>query len=105
MLREFQDLQVHEQRVLRKPRWLWGQSLYLSATRLEDCEWLLIASDAYAAQSLQEYADCWTIGILATLFSRGRKMELIYKNDQIKATLRRLINDYSDICFAVAWIS
>ncbi|MEA1052761.1 phospholipase D family protein [Lamprobacter modestohalophilus] len=56
-------------------------------------------------KALQEYADCWTIGILATLFSRGRKMELIYKNDQIKATIRRLINDYSDICFAVAWAS
>lgn len=50
MLREFQDLQVQEQRVLRKPRWLWGQPLYLSAKRLEDGEWLLIASDAYAAQ-------------------------------------------------------
>lgn len=76
LLRAFQDLKVHEQRVLRKPRWLWGQPLYLSAKRLEDGEWLLIASEAYAAQALQEYAERWTIETLfAALKGHGFHLE------------------------------
>lgn len=76
LLRAFQDLQVHEQRVLRKPRWLWGQPLYLSAKRLEDGEWLLIASEAYAAHALQEYAERWTIETLfAALKGHGFHLE------------------------------
>jgi hypothetical protein len=76
LLREFQDLRVHEQRVLRKPRWLWGQSLFLSAKRLEDGEWLLIASDTYSALALDEYAERWTIETLfAALKTHGFHLE------------------------------
>lgn len=76
LLREFQGLRVHEQRVLRKPRWLWGHPLYLSAKRLEDGEWLLIASDTYAAHALEEYAERWTIEILfAALKGHGFHLE------------------------------
>lgn len=51
LLRAVHDLQVHEQRGLRKPCGLWGQPLYLSAKRLEEGEWRLIARDAYAAHA------------------------------------------------------
>ena len=76
MLRLFQDLRVNEQRVLRKPRWLWGQPLYLSAKRLEGGEWLLIASDADAAHALDEYTERWMIELLfAALKTHGFHLE------------------------------
>lgn len=76
LLREFHDLRVHEQRVLRKPRWLWGHVLYLSAKRLEEGEWLLIASEAYAAHALDEYAERWTIeSLFAALKTHGFHLE------------------------------
>jgi len=76
VLRLFQDLRVNEQRVLRKPRWLWGQPLYLSAKRLEGGEWLLIASDADAAHALDEYTERWMIELLfAALKTHGFHLE------------------------------
>ncbi|WP_201094325.1 transposase [Thiocystis minor] len=71
-----EDLRVEQTRVLRQPRRLWGHALYLSAKRLEDGEWLLIASDAYAHQALAEYAVRWTIETLfAALKTHGFHLE------------------------------
>lgn len=76
LLRAFQDLAVGEQRVLRRVRWLWGQPLFLSAKRLEDGGWLLIASDVDSPQALNEYAERWTIeSLFAALKTHGFHLE------------------------------
>lgn len=76
LLQEFQDRRVGQIRVLRQPRRLWGHAVSLSAKRLEDGEWLLIASDAYAHQAVAEYAVRWTIETLfAALKTHGFHLE------------------------------
>lgn len=76
LLRDFQDLSVGSTRVLRQPRRLWGQTVFLSAKRLENNDWLLIVSDAFSRHALEEYAQRWTIETLfAALKSHGFHLE------------------------------
>ena len=76
LLREFQTLAVGGSRVLRQPRRLWGQKVFLSAKRLETNEWLLIVSESYSRQAIEEYAQRWTIETLfAALKSHGFHLE------------------------------
>ncbi|EGV31953.1 transposase IS4 family protein [Thiorhodococcus drewsii AZ1] len=76
LLREFQTLAVGGSRVLRQPRRLWGQKVFLSAKRLETNEWLLIVSESFSRQAIEEYAQRWTIETLfAALKSHGFHLE------------------------------
>ncbi|EGV27591.1 transposase IS4 family protein [Thiorhodococcus drewsii AZ1] len=62
--------------MLRQPRRLWGQTVFLSAKRLETNEWLFIVSESYSHQAIEEYAQRWTIETLfAALKSHGLHLE------------------------------
>ncbi|MBK1717462.1 IS4 family transposase, partial [Thiocystis violacea] len=75
-LREFQTLAVGSTRGLRQPRRLWGQKVFLSAKRLEPNEWLIIVSESFSRQAVEEYAQRWTIETLfAALKSYGFHLE------------------------------
>jgi hypothetical protein len=76
LVQEFQDLRIGQSRVLRQPRRLWGPVVFLSAKRLEDGDWRLIARDTYAHQAVAEYAVRWTLETLfAALKTHGFHLE------------------------------
>ena len=71
----FQNLQIHQQTILRKPRRVYGHSLYLSAIRLKD-ECLIVASKAQGQWALAAYKKRWGIEVFfANLKSRGFDLE------------------------------
>ena len=88
--REFRGLGQGKTRVLRVPRTLWGLPVYLSAKRLDDDEWLIVASDRFASQAIAEYARRWEIETLfAALKSHGFDLERTRLTDPER--LERLI--------------
>ena len=71
----FADLHIHQERILRKPRLVYGHYLYLSVIRLPD-EFLIVASNEKGRQSLEDYKKRWGIEVLfAALKSRGFDLE------------------------------
>ena len=71
----FADLHIHQERILRKPRLIYGHHLYLSVIRLED-EFLIVASNEKGRGPLEEYKERWGIEVLfAALKSRGFNLE------------------------------
>jgi hypothetical protein len=73
--RLFADLPIHQQRILRKPRLIYGHPLYLSVIRLEE-ELVIVASNQKGPKALEDYKRRWGIEVLfAALKSRGFDME------------------------------
>lgn len=71
----FENLQMHQETNLRKPRLIYGHNLYLSAIRLAD-EFLIVASKAKDKRALVAYKERWGIEVLfANLKSRGFDLE------------------------------
>ena len=71
----FRDLPVDHQRILRKRRWIYGQSVFLAAVRLKD-EYLIVASNKAPAQALARYQKRWSIEVLfSALKKRGFDFE------------------------------
>lgn len=69
------DLAVNQVRILRKPRVLYGHSLYLSALRLAT-EYLLVVSTQPGNEALDQYRQRWAIECLFAAFkSRGFDFE------------------------------
>lgn len=74
--RVFASLRVGEQRVLSGRRWVWGRRVYIVATRLEDGELLIIATNHRPKTALADYRLRWGIETLfAALKSRGFNLE------------------------------
>jgi hypothetical protein len=67
----FYDLKSGEQRVMRDPRKLWKQKIYLSGLRLSDGDLLIVATDKLQENPIELYGKRWEI---ETLFSclKGR---------------------------------
>ena len=71
----FANLQIHQETILRKPRLVYGHSLYLCAIRFKD-EFLIIASKAQGQWALDAYKKRWGIEVFfANLKSRGFDLE------------------------------
>ena len=76
ILTAFRDLRVGQRRALRAPRRLFGVSVYLAAERLDDEQWLLVASSDTPHRAIPEFADRWSIETLfAALKTRGFRFE------------------------------
>lgn len=76
VLHLFSSLKPGESRILRKPRRVSGQAIYLSALRLESGELLIVASNQYASKPFTIYGLRWEIETLfQCLKGRGFNME------------------------------
>jgi len=74
--RVFSSLKAGERRVLSGKRWVWGRRVYVMATRLDDGELLIIATDRRPNNALADYALRWGIETLfAALKTRGFNLE------------------------------
>jgi len=74
--RVFANLKVSERRVLSGKRWVWGRKVYIVATRLEDGELLIVATDRHPKTALSDYRLRWGIETLfAALKTRGFNLE------------------------------
>ena len=74
--RVFESLQVGEQRGLAGKRWVWGCRVYVVATRLDDGELLIVATDRQPKTALADYRLRWGIETLfAALKTRGFNLE------------------------------
>ena len=74
--RIFANLRVGEHRLLSGKRWVWGRRVYIVATRLEDDELLILATNRRPKTALTEYRLRWGIETLfAALKTRGFNLE------------------------------
>ena len=74
--RVFANLKQGEQRILSSKRWVWGCRVYVVATRLEDGELLILATNHQPKTALVDYRKRWGIETLfAALKTRGFKLE------------------------------
>ena len=74
--RVFDSLKAGEHRVLSGKRWVWGCRVYVVATRLDDGELLIIATDRQPETALADYRWRWGIETLfAALKTRGFNLE------------------------------
>lgn len=72
----FAHLKVGQTQVLKNRRLIWGHYLYVSATRLPDRSFLLLATPAKPKSALKDYANRWPIETLFGIFkSRGFRLE------------------------------
>ena len=72
----FAHLQVGQTQVLKNKRQIWGEYLYISATRLQDRSFLLIATPSKPQSALRDYANRWPIETLfGILKSKGFRLE------------------------------
>jgi hypothetical protein len=75
-------LQPGQQQVLKKRRRLWGHWLYISASRLDDGDRLIVVSDAKPKQALSDYGQRWGIETLfGCLKTRGFCLESTHLRD------------------------
>ncbi len=96
--RLFADLPVQHQRILRKPRPIYGHSLYLSALRLAE-EYVIVVRFQQGAWGLEHYRPRWGIECLfAALKSRGFDFEDTHLNQAER--IEKLI---ALLALAVAW--
>ena len=74
--RVFANLKVGERRILSGKRWVWGRRVYVVATRLEDGELLILATNHHPETALSDYRLRWGIETLfAALKTRGFNLE------------------------------
>ena len=72
----FAHLKVGHTQVLKNKRQIWGEYLYISATRLQDRSLLLIATPSKPKSALRDYANRWPIETLfGILKSKGFRLE------------------------------
>jgi hypothetical protein len=72
----FQDLQVGQQKVLRRKQRLWRYWPYIAALRLEDGDLLVIATQSAPKSAIADYAQRWRIETLLGIFkTRGFCLE------------------------------
>lgn len=72
----FKRLQVGQSSRLRKPRYISGQAIYLSALRLAEDDWLILAANQPLARPLEVYALRWEIeNLFQCLKGRGFNIE------------------------------
>jgi hypothetical protein len=77
----FRDLPVDHARILRKRRWIYGQSVFLAGVRLQD-EYLIVASNQEPAHALARYQKRWSIEVLfSALKKRGFDFEQTHLTD------------------------
>lgn len=78
----FSHLQPHQQQVLRRPRRVAGQWLYVAALRLEDGELLIVVTHHRPHQAIADYANRWAIETLfGCLKTRGFCLESTHLQD------------------------
>lgn len=74
--RVFANLKEGEHRILSGKRWVWGRRVYVMATRLEDGELLILATNHCPKAALADYRLRWGIETLfAALKTRGFNLE------------------------------
>lgn len=74
--RVFANLKVGEHRALSGKRWVWGCRVYVVATRLEDGELLILATNCRPQSAVTDYRLRWGIETLfAALKTRGFNLE------------------------------
>lgn len=74
--RVFDSLKIGEVRILTGKRWVWGRQVYIVATRLEDDELLILATNHDPHTALADYRLRWGIETLfAALKTRGFNLE------------------------------
>ena len=94
--RLFANLQIHQQTILRKPRRVYDQPVYLSAIRLKD-QFLIVASKAQGHWALAAYKKRWGIEVLfANLKSRGFDLEATHLVHEER--IEKLINLLAIAC-------
>ena len=72
----FNNLKLHEVRIISKPREIWGFKLYLAGTKLPDGDFLIVVSSDSTNAILTDYAKRWEIETLfGCLKSRGFRFE------------------------------
>ena len=72
----FQNLAIHQKRVLRKPYLICGHTLYISGMRLIDGEYLILVTPNFTPKSIEDYAKRWEIETLfGCLKTRGYNFE------------------------------
>lgn len=95
----FAHLRMGETRLLRGKRKLWGASLYVSATRLEDGSLLILASSSRPKTALRDYAKRWSIETLfGILKSQGFRLEETHMTEPER--LKKLL---ALLTIALAW--
>jgi len=78
--RRFDDLPIQHRRILRKPRLIYGHTLYVAALRLPD-EYVIIVRFQPGGWALEVYRKRWGIECLfAALKSRGFDFETTHLN-------------------------
>lgn len=74
--RVFANLAIGDTRILSGKRWVWGRRVYVVATRLEDGELLILATDSRPQSALSDYRLRWGIETLfSALKTRGFNLE------------------------------
>lgn len=72
----FNNLKLHEIRIISKPREIWGLKLYIAGTKLPDGDFLILVSSNSPSTVLTDYAKRWEIETLfGCLKSRGFRFE------------------------------
>jgi Transposase DDE domain len=64
----FQDLQPGQTKILTKRRRIWGHWLYIAALRLDDGEFLIVATSHAPESAISDYAKRWGIETLFDCF-------------------------------------
>ena len=78
----FRGLKPNQVRVLRKPRVICGQALYISGTISARGEYLIVVSHRYAYEAIEQYAQRWTIETLfGCMKTRGFNLEQTHITD------------------------
>jgi len=70
--RVFANLPVGEHGCLRGKRWVWGRQVYIVATRLEDGDLLILATNHQPQTALTDYRLRWGIETLFAAFKTRR---------------------------------
>ena len=80
--RLFQWLPLHTPLFIKKPRRVWGISLFVSGMKLPNGEFLILITDTYSPDSVVDYARRWKIETLfGCLKSRGFRLEQTHMTD------------------------
>ena len=94
----FDDLPIQHQRILRKPRRIYGHHLYIGALRLAD-EYVIVVSFQPGSWALEVYRKRWGIECLFAAFkSRGFDFETTHLNERER--IEKLI---ALLAIAFAW--
>jgi hypothetical protein len=95
----FSPLTVGQQRVLRKPRRVWGHWVNVAGLRMETGELLVVITSHQSHRAITDYADRWAIETLFGCFkTRGFNLESTHLQDPER--LSRLV---ALLAIALCW--